>query len=48
MGQGMYRSMGLPRPEVGKEMVERKGPTLIYSGSMATRTYAIQFAKLYV
>ena len=48
VGHGIYQSMGLPRPEVEKETVERNGPTLIYSGSMATGAYAIQFAKLYV
>lgn len=46
VGQGMYQSMGLPWPEVGKETVEKNGPILIYGGSTATGAYAIQFAKL--
>jgi NADPH:quinone reductase-like Zn-dependent oxidoreductase len=46
VGQGMYQSMRLPWPEVGKETAGKNGSILIYGGSTATGAYAIQFAKL--
>jgi NADPH:quinone reductase-like Zn-dependent oxidoreductase len=45
MGQSLYQSLGLPQPDdPAKEPI----PLLIYGGSTATGTLAIQFAKMYV
>ena len=43
IGQGLFQSLKLPLPP-GK--VEDKFPILIYGGSSATGTLAIQYAKL--
>jgi NADPH:quinone reductase-like Zn-dependent oxidoreductase len=45
VGQGMFQSMGLPWPSKPSKDGE---PILIYGGSSATGTLAVQFAKLYV
>lgn len=44
VGQAMYESLGLPWP--GRVGVEKGAPLLIYGGSTATGTLAIQMAKL--
>ena len=43
VGQGLYQSLGLPLPP---KKAEEKFPILIYGGSSATGTLAIQYAKL--
>ena len=43
-GYGLYKVLGLPLPEAKQE--EHAAPILIYGGSTATGTIAIQFAKL--
>jgi len=43
VGQGMFQSMGLPWPSKPSKNGE---PILIYGGSSATGTLAVQFAKL--
>jgi len=45
IGQGLYQSLKLPLPT---EPAKESFPLLIYGGSTATGTLAIQFAKLYV
>ncbi|KAK5131576.1 hypothetical protein LTR08_000831 [Meristemomyces frigidus] len=42
VGQGLYQSLGLPLPGSGKAGF----PVLVYGGSTATGSLAIQFAKL--
>lgn len=42
-GQGLYQSLGFPLPN---KPSENKLPLLIYGGSSATGTLAIQYAKL--
>lgn len=43
VGQGLYQSLGLPLPD---ESPKERKPLLIYGGSTATGTLAIQYAKL--
>lgn len=42
VGQGLYQSLGLPLPGTG----DRDEPVLVYGGSTATGSLAIQFARL--
>ncbi|TQB68849.1 hypothetical protein MPDQ_002685 [Monascus purpureus] len=44
VGQGLYQSLGLPWPTT--LTIEPSSPILIYSGSTATGTLAVQFAKI--
>jgi len=45
VGQGLYQSLKLPLPT---QPAKESFPLLIYGGSTATGSLAIQFAKLYV
>jgi NADPH:quinone reductase-like Zn-dependent oxidoreductase len=45
VGQGLYQSLGLPLPPA---KVPEPTSILIYGGSTATGTLAIQYAKLYL
>lgn len=44
VGQSLFQSLALPLPESAK----RDTSILVYGGSTATGSLAIQFAKLYV
>lgn len=44
IGFGLYKVLGLPLP--GEQGDGEQEPILIYGGSTATATIAIQFAKL--
>jgi NADPH:quinone reductase-like Zn-dependent oxidoreductase len=46
IGQGLYQSLGLPLPALEGRVEETGKWILIYGGSSATGTLAIQFAKL--
>jgi len=46
IGQGLYQSLGLPLPSLEGRVEETGKWILIYGGSSATGTLAIQFAKL--
>ena len=46
IGQGLYQSLGLPLPSLEGGVEETGKWILIYGGSSATGTLAIQFAKL--
>lgn len=48
MGQHLYQSLGLPPPETNSASGDTNIAVLIYSGSTATGSLAIQFAKLSV
>ena len=52
MGYALYTVLGLPWPDAAVDKTKSEGAAgrhvLIYGGSTATGTLAIQFAKLYV
>jgi NADPH:quinone reductase-like Zn-dependent oxidoreductase len=44
VGYGLYKTLNLPLPDTNPDASNT--PTLIYGGSTATGTLAIQFARL--
>jgi NADPH:quinone reductase-like Zn-dependent oxidoreductase len=47
VGQGLYQSLRLPLPQIGAPTISHhRTPLLVYGGSTATGTLAIQYAKL--
>lgn len=47
IAQSLYLTLGLPLPGSGEKLPEDPTYILIYGGSSATGSLAIQFAKLY-
>lgn len=47
VGQTLYMTLGLPLPGSDEKLPEDPTYILVYGGSSATGTLAIQFAKLY-